>query len=203
VDETGEPVRTSGAVYAFLEGQLRRGTPVSGRVAGDGTFAFAALEEGQAYDLLTERFPGRREATALRVRPGDADVVLVLLRAGRIVGRVVTEDGKPAPAAVPVGAIGRGAEPGAARARVFARTDAQGKFALDGLGTFAFDVEAGGGTSGYLGVLASDVHPDGRFRLRGLRAGRVRLTAMQGAEYASLGEVEAPATDVRVTVPAR
>jgi hypothetical protein len=49
----------------------------------------------------------------------------------------------------------------------------------------------------------SQVGADGRFVLRGLRAGPVRLAAMQGTAPVEAGVVEAPATGVRVVVPPR
>jgi hypothetical protein len=45
------------------------------------------------------------------------------------------------------------------------------------------------------------VGPDGKFRLRGLRAGRVRLTMRHADAWVTLGEHEAPAAGVRVAVP--
>jgi hypothetical protein len=46
----------------------------------------------------------------------------------------------------------------------------------------------------------AQVGPDGRFTLRGLQPGRVRLQARRGDAWQDLGEVDAPATDLRVTV---
>jgi hypothetical protein len=46
------------------------------------------------------------------------------------------------------------------------------------------------------------VGPDGKFLLRGLRAGKVRLGIMRSGAWVSLGEVTAPAADLRVLVPA-
>jgi hypothetical protein len=117
-----------------------------------------------------------------------------------------------------------------------------------------FDLQAGGGRSGYLGAVRPDVRggakdvvlrvslgvelagilldaqgnpvattslmaddgsrtaamrpydqvgPDGRFLLRGLARGRVRLTAQRGEAHVPVGEVEAPGADVRLTLPAR
>jgi hypothetical protein len=45
------------------------------------------------------------------------------------------------------------------------------------------------------------VGSDGRFVLRGLRPGRVRLAATIGGTFLPLGEVDAPASDLRVNVP--
>jgi hypothetical protein len=47
------------------------------------------------------------------------------------------------------------------------------------------------------------VGADGRFELRGLRAGEVRLSAMIGGVYRSLGTATAPASDLRVLVADR
>jgi len=46
----------------------------------------------------------------------------------------------------------------------------------------------------------AQVGGDGRFVLRGLRAGRVRLSARSGTSYVELGEVSAPGADVKVVL---
>ena len=45
------------------------------------------------------------------------------------------------------------------------------------------------------------VGPDGRFRLRGLAPGKVRLSIRRSEHWVALGEFTAPATDLRVVVP--
>jgi hypothetical protein len=44
---------------------------------------------------------------------------------------------------------------------------------------------------------------DGRFVFRGVRAGRVRVSCFVGESFVVIGEVEAPATDVQLVLPAR
>src|SRR5262245_17193808 len=93
VDDAGDPVLGVGNLLAYRAGETGRGSPVFGEVPGDGTFSFPALEEGQNYDLRAYGFRSRGAGTALRVRPGDVGISIVLRRAGRITGRIVAEDG--------------------------------------------------------------------------------------------------------------
>jgi hypothetical protein len=253
-DGDGVPVTGPGYVYAYREGEAGKAHPVEGVVPGDGTFRVGPLDETRRYDLLAVAFPGRRESLTTRIEPGDDRIVLVLQPAGRIAGRVETEDGKPVPASVPVGLLAEGADVRGVGTRVFAYTKPDGTFEADGLAPFAFVVEAGGGRSGYLGDPRSGVATgttdvvlrvsagvtlagtlvdaagapvattslqaddgarraamrpyaqvglDGRFVLRGLRAGPVRLTLRAGEGWLEAGSVEAPASDVVVRVPAR
>lgn len=253
-DGAGEAVLGKGWVYAYRTGEMGRSHPAVGDVPGDGTFRVGPVDRSYRYDLLATGFEGRRQGTVTGVLPGDAGVVVVLAKAGRISGRIETADGKPVPAGVPVGVMGEGADARAAGFRVFGYSTAQGTFAVDGLADFTFSVEAGGGRSGFLGVLVAGVKPgttdlvlkvsvgvdlsgvllddkgdpvattslqaddgarmaamrpyaqvgsDGAFVLRGLRAGRVRLSLRRGGSYVAAGEVDAPATGIKVVVPAR
>jgi hypothetical protein len=166
---------------------------------------------------------------------------------------VVLDGGRAAPGGVPVGLLAAGLDATSPGARRFVTTQEDGTFSADGLLDAPYEVEAGGGTSGYLGVTAHEVRPgrtdlalrvvegldlvgtlidargepvsaqslqaddgmhiiamrpyvqvgpDGRFRLRGLAPGKVRLSIKRDEQWVALGEVTAPATDLRVLVPA-
>lgn len=161
VDDQGAEVRGPGVVRAFVEGRSAGTLPVEGVVPGDGTFQLEGLEDGLRYEVLGARFGARGDGRLLGVRAGDGDLVLVLPRGGRIAGRVLDAQGRPAPRGVPVGAVGRGPDPGTEGWRRFGATAEDGRFEITGLGEHRFDVEAGGGLSAYLGEVLGDVAPDG------------------------------------------
>jgi len=160
VDDHGDAVTGAGSVMALPEGTRDRNLAVVADVPGDGTFRVGPLDDAARFDLVATGFAGRREALRTGVSPRDADVTLVLALGGRISGKVVTKDGTPAPVGVPVGVLARGTDPRAEGTRLFVSTLPDGSFVADGLGPFAFDVEAGGGRSGFLGVLREGVKVD-------------------------------------------
>lgn len=253
-DGTGAAIVGGGRLYAYRAGEPARSHPVFGEVPGDGTFRVGPLDGSYRYDLLATEFPGYVPAMLEGVAPRDGNVAIVLKAGQAIVGRVETEDGKPAPAGVPIGVVGQGLDPRSESARSFTYTRADGTFVTDGLADAGYSLEAGGGTSGFLGTVVLGVRPgakdlvlrvsagttlegmlvdekgepvaaaslgaddgarvaamrpyaqvgdDGKFVLRGLRAGPVRLWAMLGARSVNLGTVGAPGKDVRVVVASR
>jgi hypothetical protein len=195
---------------------------------------------------------GYRPEVARDVDPRVADLVIRLTPGGSVRGRVVLAEGRAAPPGVPVGLQAVDLDVRSSGARLFVMTASDGTFEAHGLLEAPYDVEAGGGTSGYLGVTVHAVAPgtdgvalrvvegvdlvgilvddagapaaaqslqaddgqhiiamrpyvqvggDGRFRLRGLAPGKVRLAFKRGVDWVALGEFTAPATDVRVLVP--
>jgi hypothetical protein len=166
---------------------------------------------------------------------------------------VLDASGKPVPRGVTVGAYATEGSAELPGRRVFASTGEDGRFVLGGLAELAFEVQAGGGLTGYLGEQVSavkpgtedlvlrvsagvqlsgmlvdaqgqpvattslgandgahrasmhpyaQVGPDGKFTLAGLQPGPVTLYTMRGGVCVSLGQVRAPATDLKVLVPA-
>ncbi len=254
VDGAGAAVlEARGMIWAAPEGQVRGRDLIHGRLLGDGTFEIGPLASDRRIDLHLRQVPGYRPMIERRVDPRTSDITLRLIKGGRISGRVVLEAGRPGPAGVPVGLQAIGIDPLSEGARQFVYTAQDGTFSADGLLDASHEVEAGGGTSGYLGVTAHEVQPgrtdlalrlvegldlvgtlldargepvtatslqaddgmhiiamrpyvqvgpDGRFRLRGLAPGKVRLGFQRGDRWVPLGEFTAPATDLRVLVPA-
>lgn len=162
VDAHGDPVTGRGEVVAMPEGATDRNLAVRADVPGDGTFLVGPLDGAARFDLVASGFAGRREAVRRGVSPRDADVTLTLEVGGRIAGRVVGKDGAAVPAGVPVGVLARevdlhGGELRIEGTRAFAYTAADGSFVADGLGAFRFDLEAGGGRSGFLGTIRESI----------------------------------------------
>lgn len=159
-DDAGQLVLSKGWVRALREGETRRDLAVMVDAPGDGTFRLGPLEANVRYDLEAGGFGVLRSGRTRGVAPGDARVVIVLSRGARIAGRVLDADGKPVPRGVSVGAFaseGSLEQPGR---RMFASTGEDGRFVLGGLPDLPFEVQAGGGLSGYLGEQASDVKPN-------------------------------------------
>ncbi len=254
VDGAGAAVlEARGMIFAAPEGQIRLRDVTVGRLLGDGTFEIGPLASDRRIDLHLQQIPGYRPMIERRVDPRTDGLTLHLTQGGRISGRVVLDAGRPGPAGVPVGLLAIGIEPLTEGWRQFVHTAQDGSFTADGLLDAPYEVEAGGGTSGYLGTTAHavkpgttnvvlrvvegldlvgtlidargepmsaqslqaddgmhiiamrpyvQVGPDGRFRLRGLAPGKVRLGFQRGDRWVPLGEFTAPATDLRVLVPA-
>ena len=255
-DEAGTAVTGHGYIFAYRAGEMGKSHAAAyGQTLGDGAFRVGPLDDGLRYDLLATGFAGHRAGTTRDVAPRDTGgCVIVLPVGGRISGRVQTADGKPIPAGVPIGVIAEGADVRVAGTRDFGYSAADGTFVVDGLQDLPFTIEAGGGGSGYLGVIVrgvlvgatdlvlhvsvgaelsgtlvdekgepvattslmaddgvriaamrpfAQVGSDGKFLFRGLKAGRVRLSARIGEAWVQAGEVDAPAEIVIAKLAAK
>jgi RNA polymerase sigma factor (sigma-70 family) len=151
VDEDGKPPESGGMLSVIPQGSTSR--DMEGAWAGitpDGTFTTPPLDAARTYDLSVEQVPGRLPAALRGIAPGARDVVLRLRRARTITGRVVDEQGRPAPEGVPVAARApdlAAEEPGA-RSSTATRPD--GTFTLETLADAAFRVTVGGRNSDLL-----------------------------------------------------
>jgi Carboxypeptidase regulatory-like domain len=126
-------------------------------VRADGTFKTPPLDVGTLYRILASGFDGFTQCTVESVRPGEAEVVVTLTRAGRITGRVVDEAGKPARWGTPVYAYSRDVKPGSVPGTIgVAYTTAGGAFIVDGLHVHPFILRAGGAQSAYLSKKGAD-----------------------------------------------
>jgi hypothetical protein len=109
------------------------------------------LDPATAFDVLAGGFAGHQQGTARGVRPGDAEITVVLARASTISGRVVDEEGKPVPAGV--GVLARSPwplEPGQSPPTAIAYTADDGRFRLEVLSERAYAVAAGGGPTAFV-----------------------------------------------------
>jgi len=254
-DSEGKPISVQGALYVHPVGTLAGSQEsVVVVVEPDGTFRTPGLDPATTYQILASGFPGYLQGRHEGVRPGPSEVVIRLLPAGTIRGRVLDEEGRPVPAGVPVSARAIDAEAGTVGSGWTAYTTAGGEFELGTLGPYTFRLRGGGGESAYYGEPgealvrpgATDVKvrvrrgvelsgrlldaqgtpvrtsylagagenmgpglpsstqvsgDDGRFTLRGLPQGRVRLFTRIGNEYVQLGTFDAPGADVEVRLP--
>lgn len=154
-------------VPAGAAGEWNEGTHAW--VREDGSFESAPVAKGQSYDLIPEQFRGVVGARVRNVMAGSRDVVVRLVPARSIQGRVVDADGAPVPAAVPVRAealdaedvealrvLGRAPGDDWTGTKAAAETRADGTFVLDGLGAFRFRLVAGGSNTDYV----ETAHPD-------------------------------------------
>jgi hypothetical protein len=154
-------------VAAGAKGEWNEGTYAW--IREDGSFESAPVAKGQSYDLIPEQFRGVVGQRVRNVMAGSKDVVVRLVPARSIAGRVVDADGAAAPAGVPVRAEAADAEgvdgvrlpgraPGAdwTGTSAAAETRADGSFVLEGLGAFSFRLVAGGSNTDYV----ETAHPD-------------------------------------------
>ncbi|MEN8150531.1 MAG: sigma-70 family RNA polymerase sigma factor, partial [Planctomycetota bacterium] len=125
------------------------------RLEKDGTFRSPPLKEGTVYDLRARGFDDTIGVVVRRIRAGETRVHLRLIRGGTISGRVVDENGDPAPGGIFVSAYADGARgsvvPQGDMPKTYTKED--GTFVLRGVGDFTFRVIAAvSGSGGYLGV---------------------------------------------------
>ncbi|MFO0681817.1 MAG: carboxypeptidase regulatory-like domain-containing protein [Sandaracinus sp.] len=109
--------------------------PVEVDCAADGTFTLADLDESRW--VIAASAPGFSEARAVRALPLDGALELRVVRAARVAGRVLGEDGLPAAAEVLI--VGSGIWP--ARS---AHADLDGSFAFEQVPPGVYEVEARG-----------------------------------------------------------
>jgi RNA polymerase sigma factor (sigma-70 family) len=141
VDEGGASIVSGAWISVLLLPGDRRN--VSTTAGPDGVFQTPSLEPGKAYDLSVSA-PGAMRATVKGVLAGTKDVVVTLSRGKSISGRVVDEDGKPAPAGISVSAYAMDAKPDGAGLSSSTATVADGSFTVEGLGDYRFQLYAGG-----------------------------------------------------------
>jgi hypothetical protein len=110
-------------------------------------------------DVHVVHVRGYRPEVVRDVDPRTRDLEIRLTPGGSIRGRVVLSGGRAAPPGVSVGLQAIGLDVRSPGARLFVMTAADGTFEADGLLDAPYDLEAGGGTSGYLGVTAHAVAP--------------------------------------------
>ncbi len=159
VDPAGAPVRGGGRLLAVPAGAGTEETGLPGALAGDGAFRVGPLDDGLRYDLFVRGVPGHRDHVERGVEARAEGLVLRLTPGSRIAGSVRLQGGRAAPAGVPVSLLAVGAAADLPGARVFVFTDASGAFVADGLLDLPYDLEAGGGASGYLGPTVRAVAP--------------------------------------------
>jgi hypothetical protein len=99
VDRNGDAVKAPGSsVYVVRTGTTFGGTSsLFAPIDEAGAFRAGPLPGDATYDLVTIGFAGYARARLDQVRLQDGPVTIRLERAGRIRGRVVKEDGSPAP----------------------------------------------------------------------------------------------------------
>ncbi len=110
----------------------------------DGQFTAGPLVQGRNYDLVTRFCQGFLESRLSSVAAGSRDVVIRVKRAGRITGRVLDPEGRPAGAGVPVRAVADGADENAPGAFGWVKTGPDGAFAFEDLGPYRFRLYGGG-----------------------------------------------------------
>ncbi|MCU0724428.1 MAG: sigma-70 family RNA polymerase sigma factor [Planctomycetes bacterium] len=256
-NEVGEPLGPPGVLYVFPTGS-QVGSPgtVMAIVAADGTFCTSALSDAVTWDVYVTGFAGHGSVVRERVLAGASDLVITLPRTGRITGRVLDAEGRPVTAGVPVLARAEGADPTAEFAITMGATNAEGGFAVECLGEYAYTLRAGAGETNFrVGAPVTGVRPgtegvelrveegiefsarlldagglpqrthliqarrpgddsflahraaidndEGRFTLRGLEPGRLRIWAFFDGANVLLGEFDVPATDVEIRLPPR
>ncbi len=152
VEPGGRPLRTAEGWVLVEPEDGPEGAPDGVGAVFDGdAWVTEPLPAGRRHRVLAGGVPGRARGrtTGVVPRPGPPaqDPVLVeLAPAGRIVGRVLTVEGAPAPARIPVRAFAEvpGADPRLAEAVATTLTDPEGRFELAGLGPGPFRLLAGG-----------------------------------------------------------
>ncbi len=150
VDRTGSPIVAKGGWLMATPAGGESGSlgSVWMTFAEDGTFTSLPLDGNRTYDLIAGNFEGFDGGRTNTVVPGATDVLVRLRRSGRITGRIVRADGKTVPIGLYVLAQATDAPSGRPEGSFsFAYSQADGSFALEGLGEFTFRVVAGGGTS--------------------------------------------------------
>lgn len=117
--DSGLPLPQWESVVLLAE---RRGTRQAARVAADGSFRFERLDDGE-HTIRAFRVPDGWSLPKQRgVAPGTKDLVLTLVRAATVEGRVVGADGKPRRAQVICWHDGSGEDQ---------LTDAEGRFRFE------------------------------------------------------------------------
>jgi hypothetical protein len=146
-----------GWVQASRPGEAEWRSEVRSAVLKDGTFRLGPLAALDRVDLHVRDVRGHRPHTEREVDPRVRGLEIRLTQGGTIAGRVLTKDGRPAPAGVPIGLLAVGIDVSTPGARPFVMTKSGGAFEATGLLEARYELEAGGGTSGYIGTMATDV----------------------------------------------
>ena len=152
VDEKGKPVRGRKLLWITPRGGSTEDPDAVAVQTDDwGGFQSPAIPEGRPRDVVARpwEFPGTTGGRVDGVEPGTRNVVLVVGSGGVVRGRVLTAEGKPVPAGVPVRTIARYGPGAESYGEVATETGKDGSFVLGGLGEDPVVVTAGGKNSAY------------------------------------------------------